>query len=107
VHFGDVEVPGQYRNGGVVVLETGRLFGGDSGYYYTGSYELQPHRIQAEAIVVKHNPSWIDAFGDNAQEFKIDLSGMKMGDDYEGIMTRRDKPQIRLPIRLSRVAALP
>jgi hypothetical protein len=32
--------PGQQNiNAGVIIFETGRLFGGDSWYYYTGTYE--------------------------------------------------------------------
>jgi hypothetical protein len=39
VEFGDVALGGQqYRNGGVAVLETNRIFGGDSGYYYVGTF---------------------------------------------------------------------
>ena len=33
--FGDVDGL-SFRNGGVVILETNRVFGGDSGYFYLG-----------------------------------------------------------------------
>lgn len=107
VHFGDVQSPNQYRNGGVAVLETGRIFGGDSGYYYTGTYEIKAHQIHAGATVTKYNLAIGDVFGDNALKFEIDIIGNKNGDNYEGKMTRRDKPQFVLPIRLIRVAELP
>jgi hypothetical protein len=44
VEFGDVAIGGQtytYWNGGVAVLETNRIFGGDSGYYYLGNYTIK------------------------------------------------------------------
>jgi hypothetical protein len=37
VEFGDVSGV-DYQNGGVAVLETSRIFGGDSGYHYVGDY---------------------------------------------------------------------
>jgi hypothetical protein len=37
VEFGDVGTAAT-RNGGVAVLETNRIFGGDSGYYYLGKF---------------------------------------------------------------------
>jgi hypothetical protein len=40
VEFGDVQAQGIYRNGGVAVLETLRIFGGDSGYYYVGNFSV-------------------------------------------------------------------
>jgi hypothetical protein len=33
VSFGDVNAPGQFINGGVVMLDTLKVYGGDSGYY--------------------------------------------------------------------------
>jgi hypothetical protein len=42
--FGGVAMGGEtyrYWNGGVAVLETNRLFGGDSGYYYLGNYTIK------------------------------------------------------------------
>ena len=35
----------QYEAAGVVVLETDRLFGGDSSYYYTGTYSTRNGRL--------------------------------------------------------------
>jgi hypothetical protein len=50
VEFGDVALGGQlYRNGGVAVLETNRIFGGDSGYYYLGTYSIKDGQIEAQS----------------------------------------------------------
>jgi hypothetical protein len=43
----------QFEAAGVVVLETNRLFGGDSSYYYTGSYVGKNGRLTAR-VEVKH-----------------------------------------------------
>ena len=66
VEFGDVAIGGQtytYWNGGVAVLETNRIFGGDSGYYYVGNYTIKDGQFEATVKIVKHNPTWEDAFG--------------------------------------------
>ena len=74
VEFGDVAGFG-YRNGGVVVLEANRIFGGDSGYYYIGEYSIFGDRLEACVRITKHNPLWINAFGDDALQFQIEVSG--------------------------------
>src|ERR1700726_641838 len=66
VEFGDVAIGGQtytYWNGGVAVLEANRIFGGDSGYYYVGNYTIKDSQFEATVKIVKHNPTWEDAFG--------------------------------------------
>jgi hypothetical protein len=106
VEFGDVSGFG-YRNGGVAVLETNRIFGGDSGYYYIGDFSVFGDRIEASVRVTKHNLSWINAFGDDALQFEIKILG-RIGDDViEAIMERADRPGLRLPLRLMRRATLP
>ena len=105
VQFGDVAGPG-YRNGGVAVLETNRVFGGDSGYYYLGTYAVKNDEITAKVHIVKHDPAWGNAFGDNSSKFEIDIMGQFQGQDVFGIM-RRVGTQITLPIKLLWTADLP
>jgi hypothetical protein len=73
VEFGDVAIGGQtyYCNGGVVVLETNHIFGGDSGYYYLGNYTIKDSQFEATVKIVKHNPTWEDAFGSTSPSFNI------------------------------------
>ena len=106
VEFGDVSSLG-YRNGGVAVLETNRIFGGDSGYHYIGQYCVFGDRFEARVRITKHNPSWINAFGDDAVQFEIEVSGRIRDGFIEAIMKRTDRPGLRLPLRLTRTALLP
>ena len=49
VKFGDVAIGGQtytYWNSGVAVLETNRIFGDDSGYYYLGNYTIKDTNLK-------------------------------------------------------------
>jgi hypothetical protein len=106
VEFGDVSSFG-YRNGGVAILETNRIFGGDSGYHYIGEYFVFGDRFEASVRITKHNPSWVNAFGDDALQFEIKVSGRIREGVIEAIMERTDRPGLRLPLRLTRTAPLP
>jgi T3SS negative regulator,GrlR len=104
--FGDVAGVGSW-NGGVVVLETNRIFGGDSGYYYIGTFSIFGDCIEASARITKHNPSWANAFGDDATEFEIRVFGRIEGETIRANMERLDRPGFSLPLRLTRKAPLP
>jgi hypothetical protein len=104
--FGDV-IGASYRNGGVVVLKTNTIFGGDSGYYYTGTFSIFGDRIEASARITKHNPSWANAFGDDATQFEIRILGRIEGQTIVANMERLDRPGFSLPLRLIRKASLP
>jgi len=106
VEFGDVSGFG-YCSGGVVVLETNRIFGGDSGYHYIGNFSVFGDLFEASVRITKHNPSWVNAFGDDALQFEVGVWG-RIGDGViEAVMERTDRPGLRLPLRLTRTALLP
>ncbi len=108
VEFGDVADGGaSYRNGGEFVLEANRIFGGDSGYYYNGTFSCDGEQIAADVKIVKHNPNWGNAFGDAAQSFNVRLQGTVNNTVIEGSMERLDRPGIRLPVRLTWKEDLP
>lgn len=106
VEFGDIQ-SGAMRNGGIAVLETNRVFGGDSGYYYVGTFTVHDDEFQANLKIVKHDPAWTNAFGDDATEFKLRLVGRVRGDIIQGQMERLDKPGVKLPVKLTWKEALP
>ena len=110
VDFGDVAIGGQtytYWNGGVAVLETNRIFGGDSGYYYVGNYTIKDSQFEATVKIVKHNPTWEDAFGSTSPSFKVKVQATSNNGIIEGFVDRLDPPQARLPIRLTWKEDLP
>lgn len=107
LQFGDVALGGRYRPGGVAVLTANRLFGGDSGYYYVGEYSADEKKLRISAKIVKHDPTAEDAFGDRSASFTVEAE-MTIGDKgIEGHMERRDRPGLRLPVRLIRKEDLP
>ena len=54
VLFGHLGTPNLGMNGGVVVLETERLFGGDFLYAYTCSYQLAGNTVTGQLHAVRH-----------------------------------------------------
>jgi hypothetical protein len=106
VEFDDFTGPG-FRNGGVVVLETNRIFGGDSGYYYIGTFSAKEGKLDGSARITKHNPAWMNAFGDASSEFDIRIAAIIKPDLIEGFMERCERPGMRLALRLIRKASLP
>jgi hypothetical protein len=61
---------------GVVVFETGRLFGGDPDYIYLGKYDITPdgHKITCEVDVNNHSGRLSSIFG-GLPHFKLKIEG--------------------------------
>jgi hypothetical protein len=91
----------------VLVLETGRVFGGDSQYYYLGGFSATDDEIKGDAQITHYQGPVSTAFGDNAQTFKVSLQGKRSGDTIDGFMWRPEAPAMRIPVKLVRRALLP
>lgn len=109
LHFGNVEGPEGLVNGGVAILETGRVFGGDSGYYYTGSYTADDDTLEAAVTVQRHNAGWLNVWGDRVEAFVVQFAGQRCdgGSVIEGQMHRLDMPDQPLVMKWFRMADLP
>lgn len=59
---------------GVLVINDGRILGGDDGYYYSGTCVIVDNNINATMTVIKHDPNSISVFG-NIDHFQLNLSG--------------------------------
>jgi hypothetical protein len=94
VEFGDVAIGGQtytYWNGGVAVLETNRIFGGDSGYYYVGNYTIQDSQFEATVKIVKHNPTWEDALKTDVEEVRAAMEDVEKAQSRDRLMAQQRK----------------
>lgn len=83
--------PGEkWENGGVVVLETGRIFGGDSQYYYVGTFKLAGgDELLGRLKVVHYHGDRRTAFGDAGPIFEVDLHGKLVAPNMiTGVMKR-------------------
>ena len=57
----------------MVVFETGRVFGGDTSFFYIGSYELTQTRVSGRVRVKRHSESLPSVFG--LEDFELGFKG--------------------------------
>lgn len=60
--------------GGIVVFQNGKVYGGDLGYYYIGSYKIEDDLISGEVAVANYSGAPHSVFGP-INNFKLVLSG--------------------------------
>jgi len=91
--------------GGVVIFESGRIFGGDSSYYYVGSYQVNGSDISGKVRVNHYYGEVNNIFGDY-KEVTLEFSGRIQAEQFivEGIAK---EPNSNAKIRLTRRSELP
>lgn len=77
-----------WQNGGVVIFETGRVFGGDSRYYYLGEFSTSGNEITATLRIVHYHAKPETPYGDSATDYTIELTGNRSNDRIEGNILR-------------------
>lgn len=86
---------------GVVVLQDGKLRGGDSSMYYVGSYSETGSQFSAEVASSRHTQGLPSVFGkDNV---RISLKGTSQSDSAQMTGTSPDAPGVRLQATLTRL----
>jgi hypothetical protein len=100
------EVAGEWRTGGVVVFERGRVMGGDSHYYYFGRYAEQENLIKGEARIVHYNGPLATGFG-NSPDFTVVIECRRNGAVITGSIHKPGNESAKLPIRCVRREMLP
>jgi hypothetical protein len=94
---------------GVAVLESGGIFAGDSGYYYTGSYDISNHRMNAKIKVIRHNNAFASIFG-NADTFELQFVDQNIEGGLDGKVingTVVGRPDLSVAVRFKKIAELP
>ena len=95
-------------NGGVAILETSRIFGADSQFYYVGEYLVSGENITAQVKITPFSGLNMTAFGvPLTQPLQVKLEGRRDGDMINGQMWPVGQPSMRLPISLKRLESLP
>ena len=74
VHFKGVQGLGA----GVVTLIGGQLFGGDTGFFFKGTYSRQGNTMTAHVHVKQHVPGMANVM--RRSEFDLELNGTRQGD---------------------------
>lgn len=93
---------------GVVVLETQRVFGGDSNYFYVGNYEYNvgTHEVTANLEVTHYAGQPHSIFGSLTQ-FHLELVGVaaRAQFEFQGLLV--EQPALLLRVKMIRRAELP
>lgn len=71
----------QRQGGGVIVLETDRVFGGDSSYFYVGNYDIKDNQITFAITVTRYNDMLESIFG-NLDAFSLTLQGAYNDEEF-------------------------
>ncbi|MDP2123292.1 MAG: GrlR family regulatory protein [Parvibaculum sp.] len=84
---------------GVVVLEQGRVRGGDSIMYYSGTYRQNGDDFSANVVAKKHSQG-VSVMGGDAS---LSIQGKVTGDAAMLTGSAAEAPQLKLKARLSRI----
>ena len=96
-----------WDTGGVVVLETNRLYCGDSQYYYVGSCNMVGNEIEAKLSVNHYFGPISTAWATSEKKFSVNIRGKIEGNTITGVMFRPEFPHIRQQVRLTLRENLP
>lgn len=84
VRFLEPNDPTADLNGGVAVIESGKIFGGDSGYFYVGEIEPTSNAVwQMKLQITRHDQNIESVFGD-VDQFSLIGSSKQIADDDQG-----------------------
>lgn len=93
----------QYINAGVVVLEKGKLYGGDSQYLYTGVFEVLNEEDVVSNIMVEHYHGQVHtAFNTSENRFTVSMFAKLQGNVVQGLLYKNSPPQSEIQIMLQR-----
>ena len=99
------QVPGDVGTG-VVVLEGGKLRGGDSSIYYIGTYTRDGDQFTAQVATNAHTKvpgvRSVSVFG--VDKVNITLNGTVNGDSAQMTGTAREAPGVAFQALLTRIA---
>ena len=92
--------------GGVVVFIKGKVFGGDTGYTYTGAYQTQGNTVRVHVAVrnfLPDIPSVVGVVGD----FELKIVGTIEGNVIKGMGSLPDGKAVGIAVKLTKRADLP
>jgi hypothetical protein len=70
-------------SGGVVVFANGKIFGGDSGFYYVGTYQHQDGTVKARVAVHNFDPAIVNILS-VAKDYELDVSATVKDNSMSG-----------------------
>jgi hypothetical protein len=80
---------------GVLVMNGGRLLGGDAGYYYSGTYKVRGTRIEGNVNIIRYDPTHFSVFGD-IDHFTLSFTGDIDDYHFTAAATIPTKPEFQI-----------
>lgn len=102
LRFGLFGCRDEETHGGVLHVEGNRMAGGDGHLIFHGEYALDGSTLDASLNVVRHGSAndYRGVFGNLAPLFRLDVLAEAISPDlFEGRISRRDSPDIRVVMR--------
>jgi hypothetical protein len=89
---------------GVIITENGTIRGGDSAFYYLGTYHQHAGHIEAQVTGKRHSPGLPSVFGPN--QASITLTGQSQGDEahYDFKGSSPEAPGVIISALLTKLA---
>jgi hypothetical protein len=89
---------------GVIHLVGGKIWGGDAGLYYVGTYALSGSEFTAEVATDRHThyAGIVSVFGKD--RVRISLKGTTSGDSGQVVGTAAESPGVTFQAKFSRIA---
>ncbi len=110
VYAGEVYRP-DFRPGGaaagLVVLDRGRLYGGDGNYYWVGRYEARGNALTARASTHHYSGSNRTPFGFATSGLEVEVQGSRVQPDVIAGVVRSPAAPSSLPIIMVKKQGLP
>lgn len=98
-------LPTGVASGGVVLFTKGKVFGGDSGYTYMGTYEGDDVTLKARILVQNFLPTVPNVMGQRAN-FELEVMGTVTGDIIKATAHLPAQPAMKLNALLTRKSNL-
>lgn len=102
----EVYGPFGWDNRGILVFEKGRILGGDNRQYTAGRYHMSGNEFSAELNIHYYGPPRT-VHGETREQFQNRISGTMREGIIEGSISRPDRPDYDLQIRLTKRIDLP
>ena len=90
---------------GVAVLNNGNIRGGDSTYYYTGTYQINNGVFTADVSIIHYSGPLNNVLGTEIKKTQVTLTGTPDTHEFEasGISKEHQQP---ITVRLERLTGL-
>jgi hypothetical protein len=92
-------------SGGVMILAKGKIFGGDNGFYWIGTYVADQQLIKGRVMVRNFDPEVKSVLGVPG-DYEMHFSGNIQGDTITGTVMIAGQPQYSVGVQMIKRANL-